>query len=52
MKTFIEKLISSFKEVVSVYPWLKLAIASLVGVLGGSSFITFRGFNSQVQQVG
>ncbi len=41
MKTFIEKLISSFKEVVSVYPWLKLAIASLVGVLGGSSFITF-----------
>lgn len=41
MKTFIENLLSSIKEVVSVYPWLKLAVASLVGILGGSSFITF-----------
>jgi hypothetical protein len=30
-----------FNELFKVYPWIKLALGSLVGILGGSSFITF-----------
>ena len=30
-----------FEELFKVYPWIKLTLSSLVGILGGSSFITF-----------
>lgn len=41
IKETTEKVIASFKELIAVYPWIKLALASVIGVLGGSGFITF-----------
>lgn len=41
MNEIINKVAVPIKEVFSTYPWIKLALASVVGVLGGSGFITF-----------
>lgn len=41
MKQYLDKIITGTKEIAGAYPVLKLLGVSLLGVLGGSGFITF-----------
>ena len=37
----IANIVDNLRDLVIAYPWIKLALASVIGVLGGSGFITF-----------